>query len=176
MSLAAMQDSNLTLVIWSIKMKKCSRAMGYCIKYSSITFLLFAMICLTLLQGCGTLSNGHKWGHEAALAPGWDRVRTSAVNAALSHETWGPAAGALALQVGHMDRSISDWASDKNPVFESQENAGKWSDYLRDASGAVYFVTVLATPSGDDTSEWLMAKAKGLAIGIQVSAGIHILI
>jgi len=150
-------------------MEACFRATSNCIKHSSFTLLLFSMIGLMILQGCGTLSNGQKWGQNATLTPGWDRVKTSAVNAALSPETWGPVAGALALQVGHMDRRISNWASDKNPVFGSQDNAGKWSDYLRDASGAVYFVTVLATPSGDDTSDWLTSKAKGLAIGLAAS-------
>jgi hypothetical protein len=151
------------------KMKRAYLAMRYYIKHNSITFLLFPMMSLMILQGCGTLSNGQKWGYDATLAPGWDRVRTSAVNAALSPETWGPVAGALALQVGNMDRRISDWASDKSPVFGSQDNAGKWSDYLRDASGAVYLVTVLATPSGDDASDWLTSKAKGLAIGLVAS-------
>jgi hypothetical protein len=150
-------------------MKKGSSAMRYCIKHSSFTFLMFSIISLMILQGCGTISSGQKWGHDATLTPGWDRVRTSAVNAALSPETWGPVAGALALQAGNMDHRISDWASDKNPVFGSQDNAGKWSDYLRDASGAVYLITVITTPSGDDTSEWLAAKAKGLAIGLAAS-------
>jgi membrane-associated phospholipid phosphatase len=131
--------------------------------------LLILFIILMALQGCGTLSDGQKWGHDATLTPGWDRIRTSAVNAALSPETWEPVAGALALQVGHMDRRISEWASDKNPVFGSLDNAEKWSDHLRDASGAVYFITVLATPSGDDAFDWLTSKAKGLAIGLVAS-------
>jgi hypothetical protein len=134
-----------------------------------ILFLLPAVFGLMICQGCGTLPNGRKWGQDAMINPGWDRVKASAVNAALSPETWGPVAGALALQAGHMDRRISDWASDNNPVFGSKDNAGKWSDYMRDASGVVYFITVLATPSGDDTHEWLIAKAKGLAIGLVAS-------
>jgi hypothetical protein len=126
--------------------------------------LLFLFVLL-IIQGCGTLSNGQKWGRDATLAPGWDRIKSSAVNAALSPETWGPVAGALALQAGHMDRRISDWASDNHPVFGSQDNADKWSDYLRDASGGAYLVTVVSTPSGDDSSEWLTSKAEGLVVG-----------
>ena len=120
---------------------------------------------LALLQGCGTLPNGRGWGQDATLTPGWASIKESAVHAALSPETWGPVAGALALQIDDMDKRISDWATEKHPVFGSGENAGNWSNYLQDGSGAVYFTTVLATPSGDVVSDWLAAKAKGLAIG-----------
>ena len=121
------------------------------------------------LQGCGSLSNGHKWGADATLSPGWDRIKRSAVKAALSPETWGPIAGALVLSIDDFDERISYWASKKNPVFGSQNNAGRWSNYLEDSSGAAYLITTMATPSGDDPSEWLIAKAKGLAIGLTVS-------
>jgi len=120
-------------------------------------------------QGCGTLSNGRGWGQDATLSPGWDRIKTSAVNAALSPETWGPVAGAMVLQVHDMDKRISDWASNNNPVFGSHKNAGNWSNYLECTTGAIYFTTVMAMPSGDDTSDWLTAKAKGLAVGAAAS-------
>ena len=132
-------------------------------------FLFLSVIILMTFQGCGTLSNGRGWGQDVTLSPGWDRIKRSAANAALSPETWGPVAGAMVLQVGNMDKRISDWASDKNPVFGSQDNAAKWGNYLEDTSGVIYFTTVMATPSGDDTSEWLTAKAKGLAVGIAAS-------
>jgi hypothetical protein len=135
-----------------------------------ISILLFLSISsIITLQGCGTLSNGCGWGQDATLTPGWERIKESAVNAALSPETWGPVAGAMVLQINDMDKSISDWASDNHPVFGSGENASNWSDYLETTSGAVYFTTVMATPSGDDASEWLTAKAKGLAIGAAAS-------
>jgi hypothetical protein len=127
--------------------------------------LLVSLIGLMAIQGCGALSNGQKWGQNATFTPGWDRIRSSAIDAAKDPETWAPVAGALALQAGHMDRRISDWASDHHPVFGSQDNAAKWSDHMRDASGAVYLVTVLAAPGGDDISEWLTSKAKGLTAG-----------
>jgi hypothetical protein len=137
---------------------------------SPVFHLLFlALIALTVFQGCGTLSNGRGWGQDATLTPGWDRIKESAVNAALSPETWGPVAGAIVLQINDMDKGISDWASDKHPVFGSGKKASNWSNYLETTSGAVYFTTVMATPSGDDASEWLTAKAKGLAIGLAAS-------
>jgi len=118
------------------------------------------------LQGCGTLSNGRVWGGNATLFPGWERIEHSAVNAALSPETWAPAAAALALQIDDMDKRISVWASDNTPIFGSMENAGKWSDYLEDSSSVVYFVTAIAAPSGDNASDWFIAKSKGLAVGL----------
>jgi hypothetical protein len=75
----------------------------------------------------------------------------------------------MVLQIHDMDKRISDWASDNNPVFGSNKNASNWSNYLETTSGAVYFTTVMATPSGKDTSDWLKAKAKGLAIGVAAS-------
>jgi len=137
---------------------------------SSISIILFLSLSSLLIgQGCGTLSNSQKWGQDVTLAPGWDRIKESAVNAALSPETWGPVVGAMVLQIDDMDKRISDWASVNNPVFGSQQNAGNWSNYLDNTSGAIYFTTVMATPSGDDTSNWMAAKAKGLAIGVAAS-------
>ena len=118
------------------------------------------------LQGCGTLSGGRKWGQDATLTPGWDRVKDSLVKATLSPETWGPIAGAMVLQIDDMDKRISDWASDHNPVFGSQDNAGKWTGYLGNTSEVIYYTTVIATPSGDDPSKWVIAKLKGLAVGL----------
>jgi hypothetical protein len=132
-------------------------------------FLFLSVSSLIMLQGCGTLSNGRGWGQDATLSPGWDRIKRSAVNAALSPETWGPVAGAMVLQIGDMDKRISDWASDNNPVFGSRNNAAKWGNYLEDSSGAAYLITAMAAPSGNDPSDWLIAKAKGLALGVTAS-------
>jgi len=130
------------------------------------TSVLFLLIFAFLFQGCGTLSSGRGWGQDATLIPGWERIRNSAVNAVTSPETWGPLAGAVVLQINDMDKSISDWASDNNPIFGSMENAGKWSDRLKESSRAVYVISAFVAPGGDDTSEWLTAKTKGLAVGL----------
>jgi membrane-associated phospholipid phosphatase len=127
-------------------------------------FIIF-LSALGILNGCSTLSNGRKWGQDATWNPGWGRIKNSTVNAVLSPETWGPVAAALVLQIDDMDERISDWVSDKTPVFGSQNNAEKWSDYLRNTSGATYVLTTLITPSGEDPIEWSTAKLKGLAVG-----------
>jgi hypothetical protein len=130
---------------------------------------LFLCLCagsLVLFQGCGTLPNGRGWGQDATLTPGWDRVKRSAVDAAVSPETWVPVAASLALQVDNIDKRISDWASDNNPVFGSRNNAGRWTEYIFASSIASYFFTAMAAPSGEEPADWSIAKAKGLAVGV----------
>ena len=118
------------------------------------------------LSGCATLPNGRLWGEDATLRPGWDRVRSSAVDAARNPWVWAPLIGAAAFQIDDLDRRTSDWAREHTPVFGSQSNAENWSDDLRSASSFAFYLTVAATPGGDDQSEWFMAKAKGLMIDI----------
>lgn len=130
-----------------------------------IFLFILNLSALGMLNGCGTLSNGRNWGQDATWNPGWARIKHATVNAAISPETWGPVAAALVLQVDDMDGRISDWASDNTPIFGSQNNAEKWSDYLRNTSGAAYLLTTLVTPSGKDPVEWSTAKLKGLAVG-----------
>lgn len=117
-----------------------------------------------LLCGCGTLPNGRAWGQDATIKPGWETVRESAVRAARSPYTWAPLAGAALLQIGDWDREVSDWASNKTPVFGSQQSALNASGDLKDISAAAWMVTALATPSGDSSGEWLAAKTKGFAV------------
>jgi hypothetical protein len=129
------------------------------------------MLCLLgLLCGCGTMANGRGWGQDATLAPGWDRIGTAAKNAALAPETWAPAAGALAFQIGHADKNLQEWAHKQTPVFGSERNAEQMSDNLMHASAALWVMSGLATPGGDEAGEWLLNKASGL--GIQTGAGI----
>ena len=142
-----------------------SRSHRYSGRRASILIFILVIFACGILNGCGTLSNGRRWGQDATWNPGWDRVKEATVNAALSPETWGPLAAALVLQVDDMDERISDWASDKTPVFGSRDKADDWSDYLRNASGAAYLTTALLTPGGDDPMEWTSSKIKGLAVG-----------
>jgi len=127
-------------------------------------FLLSSILSLTI-NGCGTLPNCRGWGQDATLNPGWDRIKRAAIKASSSPETWAPIAVALALQIDDMDGRLSDWASANTPVFGSRDHANKWSDHLVNSSGAVYLITVLATPSGDDPLEWSKSKFKGLMVG-----------
>ncbi len=127
---------------------------------------LVVVFCVTVLvSGCGTLQNGQKWGQDATIFPGWQRIGNAASSAALAPGTWAPALGALGFQIGDMDERVSNWASDKTPVFGSIENAKYQSDFLRELLFADYLITALATPSGQQPGEWVVAKANGLSVG-----------
>lgn len=128
------------------------------------------LLC-ALLSGCGTLPSGRGWGEDATLAPGWERVRDSAVSAARDPWVWAPLVGAAAFQIDDWDRRTSDWAREHTPVFGSQKSAEQWSDDLRTASAMAHYATVLATPSGDEPSEWLINKAKGALGGVAAVSG-----
>ncbi|MBB6093150.1 hypothetical protein HNQ60_002028 [Povalibacter uvarum] len=123
-------------------------------------------LALLFLSGCSTLPNGRGWGENATIAPGWERVRESAVNAAKDPWVWGPLIGAAAFQIDDWDRRTSDWAREHTPVFGSEKNAEDWSDHLRDASVLAHYVTVAATPSGPDAGDWFANKVKGTLVGI----------
>lgn len=116
------------------------------------------------------MANGRGWGQDATLTPGWARVGQAALNAAAAPETWVPAAGALAFQIGDADRNMEKWAANTTPLYGSQRNAGHVSNRLRDAAGAIWVVSALATPSGDTFADWTIAKTEGF--GVQTGAGI----
>ncbi len=132
---------------------------------------------LILLTRCGTLPNGQRWGQEATLRPGWRRVGTAAVDAALSPRVWVPAVGGGAFligdELGNIDHKLSDWAATHTPVFGSQKRAEQISDYLVYTAGVAASLTALATPSGAmpaawkegqaaEEWEWLAAKGKAM--------------
>jgi membrane-associated phospholipid phosphatase len=125
-----------------------------------------ALLSVIILSGCGTLSNGHRWGEDATLLPGWDRIGKAAYNAAVAPETWVPAAGALAFQIGNADHVVSHWAIKNTPVYGSNKGADNASNILLDSMKVLYGLSFLATPSGDDPLQWGTSKFKaGLVQG-----------
>ena len=134
---------------------------------------LLALVILVgivqLLCGCSTLPNGRGWGQDATIKPGWEAVRESAVRAAKSPYTWAPLAGAALLQIGDWDSDLADWASENTPVFGSQQSARDASGTLKDISAVAWLGTSFATPSGESSEEWLVAKTKGIAVGVTAS-------
>jgi hypothetical protein len=77
---------------------------------------------------------------------------------------WIPAIGAAVFSVGKLDHRVSNWASEKTPIFGSMDRAGKASDRMDGAAGAGWFLTALAAPSGSDPGGWAVSKAKGFAV------------
>ncbi len=121
------------------------------------------------LSGCETLPGIRHWGEDATLTPGWACVGRAAQNAALAPETWIPAAGALAFQIGDADQEVVEWAAENTPIFGSQRNADRMSDHLKSAAAALWIASAVATPSGDEPGEWVLNKARGF--GVQIASG-----
>jgi len=139
------------------------RLITYPIKLHTLVSIL---LIFPLIASCGTLSSGRRWGEDATLFPGWERIKKSAVDVALETETWAPVICAAVIQIDNADERISKWASKHTPVFGSQERANDASDLMVDATGIAYLATTLATPGGDDAKEWTVSKSKGLAVGV----------
>ncbi|MEW6747821.1 MAG: phosphatase PAP2 family protein [Planctomycetota bacterium] len=117
-------------------------------------------------SGCGTLPNGKRWGEDAALFPGWERLGEAAASAATDPLTWVPLAGAAVFQIDDWDENLSDWATDHTPLFGSAERASDARGWTGNLSDLAYAVTALATPSGPETGDWLLSKLKGVAVGV----------
>ena len=122
----------------------------------TIPFMLFPL----LLTGCGSLPGG--WGENATLHPGWERIGNAARKSALSPHVWIPTGAALLLQIDHADERISDWATENTPVFGSNDQAEDASNILLYSSIALFGATALATPSGNESGEWIRSKTKGI--------------
>jgi membrane-associated phospholipid phosphatase len=118
-----------------------------------------------VLTGCaGVLPDERRWGEDATITPGWDRVWWSAARAALDARTLVPAAATGVFAIGKFDENVSDWAAKKTPIFGSSSTARTYSDVMSYALLAESFLTILPTPSGDLDCCWLAAKAKGFLV------------
>jgi hypothetical protein len=133
--------------------------------HSTFRDLLITCSILILFSGCSTLPNGRAWGEDATLWPGLPRIRSAALHAIQSPVTWIPATGAVVFTLDHLDQRLSDWASEKTPIFGSVDSASKDSNYLLETTIAGALLTGLAAPSGPDP----INKVKGL--GVEVAAG-----
>lgn len=138
------------------------------LKHSGLRLLLAVTIISLPITGCGTLKNGRGWGQDAIYPVDLKRIPGAAYNAFFDLQTLVPAAGALIFAVDDFDEEVSDWATKHNPIFGSQKAAKKASDYLAGTIHAEAFVTVLATPSGEDPKDWASFKIKGL--GVELAA------
>jgi membrane-associated phospholipid phosphatase len=142
---------------------KCSRPM----------VLLVIVLISVPLTGCGTLKNSRGWGQDAIYPVDLSRVPRAAYNALFDLQTLIPAAGAVVFGTTDLDKKVSNWASDHNPIFGSKDNADKASDYLLIPLFAESLLTTLVTPSGEDSKNWAYWKMKGIAVeGLALGATI----
>lgn len=126
--------------------------------------VLMVVVSLSTTTGCGTLTNGRRWGQDAFTRVNLKTITHAAQDAFFDLQTVLPTAGAIIFAASGLDQEASDWATDHTPLFGSQETARDASDYLRDTLYAEALVTLLATPSGSETTPWFSAKVKGLGV------------
>ncbi len=107
------------------------------------------------------MQNGRRWGEDAFSSPTLKKVGQSAFRALMDWRTLVPAAGALILAIDHFDTRVSDWAGQNHPIFGSESGARTASDILYAGTYLEAIGTTFATPSGEDSKEWKIAKAKG---------------
>lgn len=120
--------------------------------------------CATLAVSCGTLRGGRRWGEDATLAPGGERLAKAARDAACDPWTWVPLAGAGVLTISDWDEDIARWARDDHPVFGSAAHAESAGQTLRGIEQDAWIASLIATPSGDEAGPWTADKAKGFAV------------
>jgi len=130
-------------------------------------YVIIPLVMLSIslfITGCGTLNNGRGWGQDAIYPIELKRITHAANHAFFDLQTLIPAAGALVFTVDHYDKNVSHWATNHHPIFGSENTAEQASEYLLYTLEAETFVTMLATPSGEDPKDWAYSKAKGLGI------------
>ncbi len=123
-------------------------------------FILLILSATLIMSGCQTTAR--KWGSGATIAPGWQRIKQAAVNAAKDPITWTHAAAAVVVYASGKDEEWEEKMQDDKPLFGG--DAAKKTDEYRDALNIGRIGIALLTPSGDDASEWLWNKTKGLAV------------
>jgi membrane-associated phospholipid phosphatase len=137
----------------------------YCgLKRSNLMVLFAVIVILFAVTGCGTLSNGRGWGQDAIYPVDLKKIPRAALNALVDPQTFVPAAGALVFGLSKWDKKVSHWATEHTPIFGSVQNAKDDAVYLEIPLYAEAFISALATPSGDDSKDWVYSKLKGIAV------------
>ena len=126
------------------------------------TCLPLLLLFCSLASGCSTLPNGDRWGQNAYF-PGWEKLKSSAWNAARDPHTWVPLAGAAVMSLGDLDEDLSDWALREQPVFGSESSADDASDFMVNALAGTAIVSAFATPGGTRDG-WFVPKLKGVLV------------
>ena len=125
-------------------------------------YLPLLLLCSLFASGCSTLPNGDRWGQNANF-PTWEKLKSSAWNAARDPHTWAPLAGAAVMSIGDLDEDLSDWAARETPIFGSGSSAEDASDVMAEALAGTAIVSAFATPGGSRDG-WFVPKLKGVLV------------
>ncbi len=134
------------------------------LKASKLIVLLEIAFIFFILTGCGTLNNGRGWGQDTFNPVELKKIPHAAWKALIDPYTFVPAAGALAFGLSKWDKKVSHWAVEHTPIFGSTHNASDERWFFEIPLYTEAFVTALATPSGNDSKDWITSKAKGMLV------------
>jgi membrane-associated phospholipid phosphatase len=140
-----------------------------------VLLLLILSFLTTIITSCGTLENGRGWGQDALYPVNGKRVSKAFYSAVTDWGTLIPAGGAVVSSLGNTDERVNSWATGHTPIFGSMDSASRAANYLLGILQAEVVLTALATPSGEDSTEWVYSKAKGLSVELGaelVTAGV----
>jgi len=94
-------------------------------KNSPLNFVLIALVFVSIpVSSASAKKSGSPFRRTLR------NIGIAAKNAAFAPQTWGSAAASAIVYASGKDRSISDWASTRNPVFGSPQKARDASDFL----------------------------------------------
>lgn len=94
---------------------------------------LISCVLLIVLQcsGCATTSGKFSWGEKLGSLPSLSKLKRAASQALKHPDTWMPTTSAIALHATNLDKPLSHWASNNQPVFGSTQAAIDASNLLR---------------------------------------------
>jgi hypothetical protein len=125
---------------------------------------LRVVACGLLAAACGVLPNGRRWGEDATLLPGFDRLGKAAKDAALDPWTWVPVGSAAALSIAGLDENIVTWAREHHPLYGSAAHAEDVGHVMRAMAQDAWIASLVATPSGDEPLPWMSAKGQAFLV------------
>lgn len=108
-----------------------------------------------LVSGCAT---------DSRFLPSSAAWRESARDAARDPATWIPLAGAAVIAASGSDHHISDWASDKTPVFGSRAGAKDFANYGSDALAVMTVGSLLFSPQQNRDESWWEEKSGRMVV------------
>ena len=115
---------------------------------------------LAALSGCASKGPDPMPGEDLSWTPGWRHIGQSVRRAASDPAVWGPLLAATALQLGDADERLSRHLREETPLFGSTARAQQASDDWRDATGVLWFGSLLLSPGPQAPADWLSLKGQ----------------
>jgi hypothetical protein len=117
-----------------------------------------------LFLGCSTDVATHS---KTPTLPTLRHIKEAALNAATQKRVWVPLAGALIMSIDNFDEDTSKWATEKTPLFGSQDNANDFSNNLNKALALSAVASALMTSNDNNLTSQITHK--GQTLGLELS-------